>query len=74
MGKYKVRWYRIWDFIEEIEAETEEEAYEKILEERKTAGSTIEIISVMPINIEKVKQKGKTMITKRISQKKKEKK
>ena len=59
MRKYNVLWCRIWDFREDVESETEEEAYEKILEERKTAGSAIEIISVMPIDIEEVKEKGK---------------
>lgn len=59
MGKYNVLWCRILEFKEEVESETEEEAYEKILEERKTAGSAIEIISVMPIDIEEVKEKGK---------------
>lgn len=59
MGKYEVRWQRIWDFTEEVEAETEEETCEKILEERKTQGSTVEILSVMPIDIEEVKQEAK---------------
>ena len=59
MRKYNVLWCRIWDFREDVEVETEVEAYEKILEERKTAGSVIEIISVMPIDMEEVKQKGK---------------
>jgi len=59
MTKYGVRWCRIWEFKEEIEAETEKEAYEKILEERATAGSTIEILSVWHISREEVKQEVK---------------
>jgi len=59
MTKYGVRWCRIWEFREEIEAETEKEAYERILEERATAGSTIEILSVWHISLEGVKQEAK---------------
>lgn len=59
MAKYEAWWCRILEFKEQVEAETEEEVYETILEERKTAGSTVEIISVMPLDIEKVKRKAK---------------
>jgi len=59
MGKYRIRWHRIWEFVEELEAETEEEAYDKILEERATAGSKIEIQSVVRVDLEEAKQEVK---------------
>ena len=59
MGKYYVKWRRIWEFEEQIESETEKEVYEKIFKERATAGSTIEIDNVTLIDLEEVKQEAK---------------
>ena len=59
MGKYEIRWCRIWEFLECVEAETEEEAVKTLHEERATKGSTIEILSVMHLDPEEVEQEVK---------------
>lgn len=46
MAKYEVEWRRIWDFLECVEAETEDEARTIIHDERATKGSTVEIGNV----------------------------
>lgn len=46
MAKYEIEWRRIWDFLECVEAETEDDARMIIHDERATKGSTVEIGNV----------------------------
>lgn len=46
MAKYEIEWRRIWDFLECVEAESEDDARMIIHDERATKGSTVEIGNV----------------------------
>jgi len=65
MGKYEIRWCRIWEFLECVEAETEEEAVKTLHEERATKGSSIEIIDIKRLGLEQTEdEKDKVKATK----------
>ena len=74
MVKYEIRWCRIWEFLECVEAETEEEAVKTLHEERATKGSTIEIVDVKSLDVKEEKEAKKEERKKGIARPRKAKK